>query len=68
MGVLIPLSARRIPHRYVCIECGESFLVRMDLDKHWMKKHHGPSQVQVDAMARARASIGDEVAWRDDDD
>ena len=41
----------------VCIECGIRFSARRNLEQHWHDHGHGPRQVQLDAIDRARISV-----------
>lgn len=52
------MSASRFP----CHECAEPFDTREEQQEHWELEGHGPDQVQLDAVDRARYSImGDDA-------
>jgi hypothetical protein len=46
-------SARK-PEPHVCLECGETFALRLDLVAHWASERHAPADVQRRALERLR--------------
>lgn len=52
------MSASRFP----CLECAEPFDSREDRQIHWEMEGHGPDQVRLDALDKARWSIMGDAA------
>lgn len=48
--------------RFPCLECGSPHETRSALEDHWRFEGHGPRQVALDAVDRARYSVmGDDA-------
>jgi hypothetical protein len=42
---------------HLCVQCGDTFEFRAELELHWEAETHGPAATQQAQLDRARASV-----------